>query len=189
MSLDNTRQVDLAKAFARSQAWVSTMQTRSVDPMPRDMDGALAWGRRLGLLPSPASVTVPEESLVQSESLTVSALELEERRLKSLRADEIQLRLDLQAGRLLRREDVEQRETVNAAEFRHAACEYPLRARAVIERHLPDAVTVDRIMSDLQPLAAELLNRSDPTAALKGKSVEDVRAILLKRVDELCQAL
>lgn len=181
-----TRQSDIAVVFRRSQQWVSQMQTRSIDPMPRDMDAAVAWGRRLGFMPESP---VAEPASVPAETLGVSALELEERRLKSLRADEIQLRLDLQSGRLLRREDVEQRETVNAAEFRHAACEYPLRARAVIERYVTDAALVDRIMSDLQPLAAELLNRSDPTAALRGKTAPEIRAILLRRVDDLCQIL
>jgi hypothetical protein len=163
-----TRQNDLARVFGRSQGWVSGAQTRSIDPMPRDMDGAVSWGRRLGLLP--AGETAPEgkprEPLFDPPAtpktgggdFEPSAKEVEDIRLKSARADLLEMERELREGKLLRKDEVEEREVLAGAHFRQIACDYPLRARVILERHIIDAALVARIVRDLQPLAAELLN-------------------------------
>ncbi len=192
MPSDNARQCDLARLFNRSQGWVSGAQTRTIDPMPKDLAGATAWGRRLGLFGAPASAAPLFEAAAKSPTVPPppsGSLELEELRLKGLRADEIEARLDLLSGKLLRREEVEQREIIIAAEFRRAASEYPLRARSAIERHVPDSSVVERIVADLQPLAAELLNRADARQVLKGKSRDEIRAELLAWVEKVMEQI
>lgn len=78
----------------------------------------------------------------------------------------------------MRIEDADRAFTSIAAEFRHVACEYPLRARAVLERHIVDSALVENIFRDLQPLAAQLLNKADARQVLRGKSRDEIRAVL-----------
>lgn len=192
MKTDKVNQSVFARLFGRSQAWVSNAQTRAIDPMPRDLDAARAWGLRLGILgatsaASPAPVSAP--SLFAAPTPPSTSIELEELRLKSARADVLELKRDLETGKLLRVEVVEQREVAIAADFRHSACEYPLRARATLERHIPDAALVDRILADLQPLAAELLNKSDARQVLAGKTRDEIRAALNAWIEKVMEAI
>lgn len=156
--------------------------------MPRDLDGATAWGIRLGLISQTSAQASRLEPRNEAPRQS-SAIELEELRLKSARADMISLDLDLKSGRLIRLEDVEQRELANAAEFRRVACEYPSRARAIIERHVHDGALVDRIIGDLQPLAGELLNKSDIRKILDGKTPAERRSLLISYAETLAEKL
>lgn len=180
-----TKQADLAKLFGRSTSWVCKHQTRAVDPMPRDLEGAMAWGKRTALLPSAepavaAATTAPA-------AVPVNNLELQDMALKKARTKKLELEFDLQAEQLLSRDEVEAREVQNAAEFRMIAREYPLRARATIERFVTDAAVVESIMDALKPLAAELLNKADPAQVLKGKSKEEIQAILMQQIEKRLQ--
>ena len=188
MKTDKAPQATLARLFQKSQAWVSNMRNRTIDPMPCDLAGATAWGCRLGLLGAsvaagaivagaPAVSDAPLFSTPSAHGVT-SSLEIEELRLKSARADLLETEHDLRTGKLMRVAEVEQRETAIAAEFRHCACEYPLRARAILERLIPDGALVDRIVVELQQLAAELLNKADARGALRGKTRGEIRAAL-----------
>lgn len=169
--------------FDRSTSWVCKHQTRSIDPMPRDIQGATDWGRRLGFL-EPAGSDTP-----LLNQAPVSSLEVHDIELKKARTAKLQQELDREAGELLSRREVEAREVQAAAEFRQAACQYPMRARAVIERHVTDPAAVEAIMLGLQPLAADLLNKADPHQVLKGRPLDEVRAILQARIEEILKCL
>lgn len=171
----------IAERFARSTSWVCKHQRRAVDPMPRDLPAAIQWGLRLGLL-QPAGVQAPAPEPARG---TVEATDIA---LKQARTDLLQLQLERQSGALLSRDQVEAREAANAAEFRLAAQQYPLRARAIIERYVEPGVAA-QIMRELEPVAADLLNHADPQGVLKGLPVDQARALLQARVEELLKCL
>jgi len=184
----NPSQSDLAKVFGRSQRWVSEMQSRTADPMPKDMEGALAWGKRNGRLPgepAPGDSPAPAGS---APSVPLAAIELAEIELKQSRSKLLQYELSLKTGKLLSLEEVEHREVIAASEFRRIACAYPVRVRGVLERHIDQPALVEAIVSELQPLAADLLNATDQRQVLRGKSRDEIRAILMLRVEELVNA-
>jgi hypothetical protein len=193
------KQSELAALFAKSQQWISKVQNRSVDPMPADIDGARSWGIRQGHLAGeapPASITAPPTLFsapiapaVPVSALPVGSLEAEELRLKGARADLLELDRAVRTGQYIRTSEVEQREVAIAAEFRHVACEYPLRTRAILERLIPDAALVDRIIDQLNPLAAELLNKSDAGQVLAGKSRDEARVILHAYAEKLLETM
>lgn len=184
-------QKELADLFTKSQQWVSKYQKRASDPMPRDLVGATAWGQRNGYLaaavaraPAPSSIVPGGLPLVEPSRQDQAEIQL-----KELRAKKIQQEIAERGGDLISRAEVEEREVRMASEFRIAACEYPARARSTIERHVADVAVVDKIMEELQPLAADLLNRADPQKALKGKTRDEIRQILIGHVEELLATL
>lgn len=181
-----TKQADLARLFGRSTSWVCKCQKRSVDPMPVDLQGATDWGRRNGYI-KPDGTT--GNLFTQVQAPQPGPLEMQELELKRVRTEKLLQDLGREGGQLMPRQEVEERELQAAAEFRMAACAYPSRARAVIERFVPDPAVVESIMAGLQPLAADLLNRADPHQALKGKPVDEVRRVLLARVEALISCL
>lgn len=190
---NNATQTELAALFSRSQQWVSKRQTRTVDPMPRDLAGATEWGRRNGFLPGAVQASAPAAAIVPGglpvNPVAVTGLDMADLALKQARVKKIQQEMGLKAGELISRDEIEEREIRAAAEFRVAACEYPSRARSVIERHVSDPAVVECIMTELQPLAADLLNRADPQKVLRGKSKDEIRAVLQAHVDELVASL
>jgi hypothetical protein len=163
--------------FGRSQPWVSKRQSRADDPMPRDLAGAREWGIRQGLLSVDGSL--------QFEAPAPSPVVQADMELKTARTEKLQMEIALKRGDLLKKEDVERHRLATAAEFRRAACDYPGRARTVLDRFISDASTVESIMRGLEPIAGELLNRADPKQLLKASSKEDVRAALQARVEEI----
>jgi hypothetical protein len=180
MAKEHATQKQLGDLFRRSQSWISKRQAQTTDPMPPDLAGAMEWGKRNGLL--------VEEGIAPSTPAP-AGLDVADLELKQARRAKIQFELDRDAGRYVAIEDVETRALQTAAEFRLVACQYPARARSIIERHVPEASTVDAIMQDLQPLAADLLNGADPKGLVTVKSKDEVREILLKRVEEIIACL
>jgi hypothetical protein len=179
--MKKTKQGSLAGLFGKSQQWVSKMQNRPNDPMPRDQAGAREWGIRQGLLPADGSL--------QFETPAPSPVVQADMELKSARTEKLLIEIALKRGDLLRKEDVERQRAVSAASFRRAACDYPARARPILERFVTDATTIESIMRGLEPIAGELLNCADPRQMLKTQSKEEVRAALLARVDEIMQCV
>lgn len=183
MRKSETVQATIAQMFGRSQSWVSKQQTAASDPMPRDLAGATDWGRRHGCLP------LDSEPLLAAPAAATGGVAHEDAMLKSARRQMIELELAKRSGRLVSIEEVEERELAMAVEFRHAAIEFPSRVRAILDRLVDDPARVVRIYDEMKPLAAELLNRADPQHLMKTMSKDDVRAMLLRRVDELLEGL
>lgn len=173
-------QADLGRLFGRTQQWVSKQQSRPHDPMPRDLAGAQEWGGRHGLLTT-AGQPGPSSSMPARDEASIA--------LQRAREEEIRLRIGEKAGDLMPRLDVEGLLIKQAADFRLVACEYPRKARSIIERHGIDPITVAAIYADLDGLAAELLNRADPGQNLRGRSRDDVRAILTAKMERVLECL
>lgn len=171
----------IAERFTRSVSWVCKHQRRAVDPMPRDLPGAITWGQRLGLLPE-FSVQTPAVASPRA------AIEEQDLALKRARTSLLERELQIQSGDLLTRAQVEAREAANAAEFRLAAQQFALRARAIVERRVEPAV-VEQIARELEPVAADLLNHADPQGVLTGLSADQAREKLLARMEELLKCL
>ena len=180
-------QAELGKVFGHSQNWVSKQQRRHDDPMPKDLAGARAWGIRNKLLADPAAPDQADAPLLQAQTSAVpsglSERDAADITLKQRRADLLEIERQAKTGELVPRDEMIRRETVMAAEFRRMACDFALRARAVLDRHLHDAEVKERIMADFQPIAAEVFNHADPHQVLKGRPLEELRAILLDHVE------
>lgn len=177
--MERATQKQLTELFGKSQSWISRRQTDDHDPMPRDLAGAEAWGKRRQLIGQASSA--PAGELPATAAADV--------RLKNAREQKLLLETGQLSGQLVSLADVEAREQTQAAEFRRVACEMPRRARVIIERHVQDAAVSAAIYADLEPLAAELLNAADPLQALRGLSIDDARVVLLARVEELLKCL
>jgi len=168
-------QTELGRLFGRTQQWASKQQRRTDDPLPGDLEGAQAWAVRHGIIPASGPASSAPALTPQGE-------------LAKAKTEETLLKIGERRGALLPREEIEAREIQAAAEFRLAAVEYPRRARAIVERYITDASIVERIFAELEPLAAELLNKADPAGALKTHSRDEVRQALQARVEEILAA-
>lgn len=173
-------QEQLGELFKRSQSWISRRQHDAGDPMPRDLAGAADWGRRRGFIAVQTSAPAGPAPMPANVVAEVA--------LKDMRREKLSLEVREKRGDLVSREEVEAREIQACAEFRQAAEDYPRKARAIIERFVPDAAVVEKIFAELQPLAAELLNKADPVQVLAAISKDEARAALIARVDEILQS-
>lgn len=178
--MEHATQGQLAQLFGRSQSWVSRRQGDSTDPMPKDLAGAEAWGKRRGLIGQALPPASPEQ---------LPATAAADVQLKTLRGEKLRLETQRMAGALIPAEEVEAREIQRAATFRRMACDFPRKTRAIMERHGVDAELAGRVYQDLEQLVVELLNEADPGAALKGLPIEEARAVLLAQVEETLKCL
>lgn len=174
--MERATQVELAKLFGRSQSWICKQQTLSTDPMPRDLAGASDWGQHRGFL-APAAPLMP----AALPAIAQADLDLKKAKIERLGID-----IAFEQGRLVPLDEVEQREVQMCSEFRRIACEYPRAARLVIERHVIDPVTVEKIVADLLPMAGDLLNSKAASAFLRlGKTLMEIRMMLNARTEEI----
>lgn len=85
----HVKQKDLAAIYRKSVPWVSKMQSRSLDPMPRDLTGAVEWGRRVGYLveETPIGGGVSPQMQVAPVAVAVESAAAIKERLVSLHVD------------------------------------------------------------------------------------------------------
>lgn len=169
-------QGEIAVLFGRKQSWVSKRQTRTLDPLPRDMAGAIAWGKRNGLLGDGTS---------PAASRPMDAIESADLALKQARLRQIQQEVAVASGDLRPRDEVEWEERRHGNTFRIAVCSFPFQARPILERHVFTPATVEAIMKELEPLAAELLNKRQAEEAIEGMTKQAARAMLEQHVEDL----
>lgn len=177
--MERATQKQLTELFGKSQSWISRRQTDDHDPMPRDLAGAEAWGKRRQLIGQAAPA--PAAELPATAAADV--------RLKNAREEKLRLETGQLSGQLISLADVEAREIQQASELRRMVCEFARRARVVVERHVLDAEVSAAIYADLEPLAAELLNTADPQQVLKDLSIDQARAVLNANTEELLKWL
>lgn len=177
-------QREIARYLGRSQSWVSKRVARELDPLPTsDLVAVQAWAARHGAPPAVAGDAPPQTSAADwpaGDTLDAADIRLKQAREAKLRAE-----LESMTGALVPRTEVEERELLIASEFRRVAVDYPLRARSILERYIQDPDLIARVVSDLEPLAAEFLNRADARRILKGKTPDEMRAILHRHVETL----
>lgn len=182
-------QTELAELAGVSQSTLSRWQRRAEDPLPKDRKGAMAWLQRHGyapavapLSPAPlqASATESGEDLFED----LPTLSEADRRLKVTREQKLRAELDAMTGGMMPREEVEKREILLASWFRRIAVDYPIRAQAIITRHLADAALVAKILADLKPLAADFLNAEPIRKVCRGVSAEIVRAVISQDIEQ-----